>query len=121
MKVASLSALGGVAAMVFAALAFAGTQHNALLASPVASVRSPSPSASARSPVASPELAQSPEPSESPDSGGSATAGAHPCNHGFYVSQAAHAHKGGHYVSSIAKSNLGKNGDCTVPLPAPAP
>jgi hypothetical protein len=42
----------------------------------------------------------------------------HPCNHGAYVSQAAHAHKGGGYVSSVAKGKLGKNGDCSVPLPA---
>jgi hypothetical protein len=43
----------------------------------------------------------------------------HPCNHGFYVSQAAHAKKGGAYVKQIAKSDLGKNGDCSAPLPAP--
>jgi len=42
----------------------------------------------------------------------------HPCNHGFYISQAAHAHKGGAYVSAIAQSDLGKNGSCTAPLPA---
>jgi hypothetical protein len=46
--------------------------------------------------------------------------GQHPCNHGFYVSQAAHAKKGGAYVSQIAKSNLGKSGNCSAPLPAPA-
>ncbi len=45
----------------------------------------------------------------------------HPCNHGFYVSQAAHAKKGGAYVSQVAKGNLGKNGVCSAPLPAPAP
>ena len=49
------------------------------------------------------------------------TAGRHPCNHGFYVSQAAHAKKGGDYVSAIAQSELGKNGSCTAPLPAGAP
>ena len=43
----------------------------------------------------------------------------HPCNHGFYVSQAAHAHKGGAYVKQIAQSNLGKDGNCAAPLPAP--
>jgi len=43
----------------------------------------------------------------------------HPCNHGFYVSQAAHAKKGGAYVRQIAKGDLGKNGDCSAPLPAP--
>lgn len=47
-----------------------------------------------------------------------ATHKGHPCNHGFYVSQAAHAKKGDAYVSSIAKGNLGKNGNCTAPLPA---
>ena len=51
----------------------------------------------------------------------SAKAGAHPCNHGFYVSQAAHSKKGGGYVKQIAKSDLGKNGNCSAPLPAPAP
>ena len=48
-------------------------------------------------------------------------AGGHPCNHGFYVSQAAHAKKGGAYVRQVAKSDLGKNGNCSAPLPAPAP
>src|SRR2546427_2871434 len=46
---------------------------------------------------------------------------AHPCNHGYYVSQAAHSKKGGGYVSGIARSNLGKDGKCTAPLPAQAP
>ncbi len=44
----------------------------------------------------------------------------HPCNHGFYVAQAAHAKKGGAYVRQIAKSDLGKNGSCSAPLPAPS-
>jgi hypothetical protein len=47
-------------------------------------------------------------------------AGTHPCNHGFYVSQAAHAKKGGKYVSSVAQGDLGKNGSCTAPLPKPS-
>ena len=51
----------------------------------------------------------------------SSTAKQHPCNHGFYVSQAAHSKKGGDYVSAIAQSELGKNGTCTAPLPASAP
>jgi len=121
MKISSGMAIVGAAVVAFAALAFAGTQHNVLLASPVASVKSPSPSPSARSPLKSPAPAETPEPGESPDSADSTTAGTHPCNHGFYVSQAAHAHKGGHYVSTIAKSDLGKNGDCKAPLPTPAP
>lgn len=41
----------------------------------------------------------------------------HPCNHGNYVSRAAHQHKGGKYVSGVARSALGKNGSCTAPLP----
>lgn len=41
----------------------------------------------------------------------------HPCNHGSYVSQAAHKHKGGHYVRGIARGDLGKNGSCAAPLP----
>jgi hypothetical protein len=49
----------------------------------------------------------------------SVTAAGHPCNHGAYVAAAAHAHKGGAYVSSVAKSSLGKNGNCSAPLPAP--
>jgi hypothetical protein len=44
----------------------------------------------------------------------------HPCNHGFYVSRAAHAKKGGAYVRQVAKSDLGKNGICSAPLPAPS-
>ena len=49
------------------------------------------------------------------------TATGHPCNHGYYVSQAAHAKKGGGYVSGVAQSDLGKNGNCSAPLPAKAP
>ncbi len=45
------------------------------------------------------------------------TASGHPCNHGFYVSQAAHAKKSGKYVSGVAQGDLGKNGSCTAPLP----
>ena len=47
--------------------------------------------------------------------------GAHPCNHGFYVSQAAHSKKGAGYVKQVAQGDLGKNGNCSAPLPAPAP
>jgi hypothetical protein len=43
----------------------------------------------------------------------------HPCNHGFYVSQAAHAKNGGAFVKQIAQGQLGKNGNCAAPLPAP--
>jgi hypothetical protein len=46
---------------------------------------------------------------------------AHPCNHGYYVSQAAHAKKGGQYTSGIAQSDLGKDGNCSAPLPAQPP
>jgi hypothetical protein len=42
------------------------------------------------------------------------TAHAHPCNHGYYVSQAAHAKKGGSSVSRVAKSKLGKDGNCSA-------
>ena len=87
----------------------------------VSSSPSPSPSESpddnpSPEPSESPEASPSPEPSESPE----ATPSAHPCNHGFYVSQAAHQHKGGKFVSQIARSLLGKDGDCTKPLPTPA-
>jgi hypothetical protein len=39
----------------------------------------------------------------------------HPCNHGSEVSKAAHQHKGGKYVSGVAKSKAGKNGSCSSP------
>ena len=45
---------------------------------------------------------------------GSPKTATHPCNHGYYVSQAAHAKKGGAAVSGVAKGKLGKNGDCTA-------
>jgi hypothetical protein len=41
----------------------------------------------------------------------------HPCNHGDYVSRAAHSKKGGDNVSKVAQSNLGKDGKCAAPLP----
>jgi hypothetical protein len=44
-------------------------------------------------------------------------AATHPCNHGFYVSQAAHAKKHGHGNSDIARSKLGKDGNCSTKLP----
>ncbi|SRR5260221_10421139 len=121
MKISPAKALVGAAVVAFAALSFAGTQHGTIAASPVASVKSPSPNASTKSVQESAEPAETPEATETADTASSTTTGAHPCNHGFYVSQAAHAHKGGHYVSTIAKSDLGKNGDCSAPLPAPAP
>ncbi len=61
---------------------------------------------------------QAPAPADAQE--GSKQQGVHPCNHGFYVSQAAHAKKGGGYVKQVAQSDLGKNGDCSAPLPAPA-
>ena len=87
--------------------------------SPTPSVQSlPTPSPS---PEASPEARPSPKPSAqpSPEAGDNETSGGHPCNHGWYVSQAAHKHAGGAYVSSVARSDLGKNGSCTAPLPSP--
>ena len=36
----------------------------------------------------------------------------HRCNHGNAESKAAHQHKGGKYVSGVAKRNEGKNGSC---------
>jgi len=127
MNLSALLTVGGTAATAVVALALVSIPHAGFDTSPVANVTSPSPTAHTRSSVESPkavespEPADSPDPSESPDSGGSPSAGTHPCNHGFYVSQAAHLHKGGQYVSSIARSDTGKNGDCTAPLPAPAP
>jgi hypothetical protein len=82
-----------------------------------------SPNTSASSPQASASPDESPEPSDSPDASASPDASptAHPCNHGFYVSEAAHGHHGGAFTSQIARSDLGKNGDCSQPLPTPAP
>lgn len=37
----------------------------------------------------------------------------HPCNHGSEVSKAAHQHRGGQYVSGIARSKAGKDGSCS--------
>lgn len=37
----------------------------------------------------------------------------HPCNHGSEVSKAAHQHRGGQYVSGVARSRAGKNGSCS--------
>jgi hypothetical protein len=127
MNLSALLAVGGTAATAVVALAFVSLPHAGLDSSPVANVTSPTPTAHAASSVESPkpvdstEPAASPDPSDSPGAGGPAAAGTHPCNHGFYVSQAAHLHKGGQYVSSVAKSDLGKNGACTAPLPTPAP
>ena len=119
MKYKSLAPLGILAALAAAAVLGSSSW------SPVAGVSKASPSASpavhSPEPSESPEPTDTPEPSESPDSGGGAGSGAHPCNHGFYVSQAAQSHKGGRYTSSIAKSDLGKNGDCSAPLTTPAP
>ncbi len=41
----------------------------------------------------------------------------HPCNHGFYVSQAAHAKKRGQGNSDVARSKLGKDGNCSTKPP----
>ena len=49
---------------------------------------------------------------------GTGQQGQHPCNHGFYVSQAAHSKQGGGHVKQVAQGGLGKNGDCSAPLPA---
>ena len=112
--------------------AFAGTvlDTRALASSPVAGLHAASAASSPRTePTHTPKAGKTPEPAESAEpaetadadaeSGGAGATKTHPCNHGFYVSQAAHAHKGGQYVSSVAKSDLGKNGDCSAPLPAP--
>jgi hypothetical protein len=132
MNLSTVLAAGGATAAAVVALAFAGVPHAGLDSSPVARMTSPTPTASATAvespkgvespdPAESPVPAESPDPSQSPETSGPAPAGTHPCNHGFYVSQAAHLHKGGQYVSSVGKSDLGKNGACTAPLPQPAP
>jgi hypothetical protein len=58
--------------------------------------------------------------SSSNDQSGPGQKPQHPCNHGFYVSQAAHAKKGGPPVKQVARSGLGKSGNCSAPLPAAA-
>jgi hypothetical protein len=127
MNLSALLAVGGATATAVVALALSSIPHAGVDSSPVANVTSPSPTAHARSSVESPKAvgssqpADSPDPSDSPGAGGPAAAGTHPCNHGLYVSQAASLHKGGRYVSSVAKSDLGKNGSCAAPLPTPAP
>ncbi|HET7418922.1 MAG TPA: hypothetical protein VFL27_00920 [Candidatus Dormibacteraeota bacterium] len=45
---------------------------------------------------------------------GSATS-SHPCNHGYFVSQAAHAKHTGQGQSKVARSSAGKSGSCTKP------
>jgi hypothetical protein len=115
--IAMLVALGG-AVTVFAAQP-SPKPHGKPSPSPsVQQVAAPSPSPSEQ-PVEQP----SPEPSDAPDTSAGNNAGGnsgtHPCNHGWYVSQAAHKHAGGAYVSSVAQSDLGKNGTCTAPLPSP--
>jgi hypothetical protein len=94
-----------VLAAIIALLVLADVAFAAVLVSRHGSLQ-PAPSATQASPQANP---------------GEKTKAGHPCNHGFYVSQAAHAKKGGAYVSGIAKSGLGKDGNCTAPLPAQAP
>jgi len=116
----SLVAAAGLAVGL---LAGAGFASQTLTVSPVAGHSTPKAEPSeSPDPTETPEPAETPEAGDSsaPENGGSGTT-AHPCNHGFYVSQAAHAHKGGQYVSSIAQSDLGKNGDCSAPLPTPKP
>lgn len=44
-----------------------------------------------------------------------AASSGHPCNHGYYVSQAAHSKHSGQDVSKVAHSNAGKDGACTKP------
>jgi hypothetical protein len=66
------------------------------------------------------KLAATHSPSPVASASSKTAAGGHPCNHGFYVSQAAHAKKGGKYVSGIAQGSLGKNGSCSAPLPKPS-
>ena len=122
-----LVAAGGLTIGLLAGAGFAS--HNLTL-SPVAGVTATGPDAAGggatpkAKPSESPEPADTPDPSETPEAGGgkppgTAAPATHPCNHGFYVSQAAHAHQGGPFVSSVARTDLGRNGDCTAPLPKP--
>ena len=115
--------LGLVAALTLGAVGAAGSvplgSHSTVARGTEAS---PSPSASpSATPSSSPTPTEEPsnEPSPSPEP--SSSPSAHPCNHGFYVSQAAHGKHGGAYTSSVAQSQLGKDGDCSQPLPSPGP
>lgn len=114
MKV-QLLLIGAVGVLSLGAMTLAGSVPLAHTSpgTPTSSV-SPSPEPS-ETPEASPSPESSPEPADTPE----AAATAHPCNHGFYVSEAAHGHKGGAYTAQIGHSDLGKNGDCSAPLPSP--
>src|SRR6266567_1534307 len=72
-------------------------------------------------PTASQQATKKSDKAAKPDQSSNAKkpAGQHPCNHGFYVSQAAKAGKGADYVKQIAQSDLGKDGNCSAPLPSP--
>lgn len=126
MRVVRLLAGGwGVGAGLALALGGAVVVYAAQPSPPSHGRPSPSPSPSVKtlpspSPTPTPKLTL-PAPAASPMAGDSTKSGAggHPCNHGFYVSQAAHKHLGGAYVSSVARSDVGKNGTCAAPLPQP--
>jgi hypothetical protein len=113
---AQLFLIGIVAALSLSALTLADAVQVGS-ASPGRQNPSPSPFFS---PSPSPSESPSTEPSDQPSSDPSASPSAHPCNYGFYVSQAAHGKHGGAFTSQIARSNLGKNGDCSRPLPSPS-
>src|SRR5437588_3551064 len=91
--------LGAVVALTLGALSSAslvpvGSHSKAATAKPAA--------------TSSPEIATS-SASAAPDAnaGPDSTSKTHPCNHGFYVSQVAHQHKGGKFVSQVAQGDLG--------------
>jgi len=115
---AQLFLIGLVAVLSLGALTLADATP---MASHSTGVGRPTQDLASPSPEESPDPSDTPDPSDSPESSPSpgSSPSAHPCNHGFYVSQAAHGHHGGAFTSQIARSDLGKNGDCSQPLPSP--
>jgi len=106
--------LGAVVALTLGALSsasFAPVASHSKAATAKSAAR-PSPESGMTS--ATPKAADSAATPDAPSS-----PSAHPCNHGFYVSQVAHEHKGGKFTSSVAQGDLGKNGDCSKPVPTP--
>ena len=111
--------LGAVAALTVVALSVSGSVPVASRVASPARTSSPSPSPS---PESSPEVSTDTVivPVIAADTTTPTTSSsAHPCNHGFYMSQVARAHHGGKFTSTVAKSDIGKDGDCTKPVPTP--
>jgi hypothetical protein len=104
--------LGAVVALTFGALSYTSMAPVGSISKAVKAKPSPEASTAAQT-----RSTTAPDASAAPET--SSSLSTHPCNHGFYMSQVAHQHKGGKFVSQVAKSDLGKNGDCSKPVPTP--